>query len=66
MVLRLRFSLPAAGEYTELCRVIRVKAVGNRWLIAVQFLNMSGKRRELLRQFISHEVKRKVRIMEYM
>ncbi|MDA8212247.1 MAG: PilZ domain-containing protein [Clostridia bacterium] len=66
MVIRLRFFLPGTGDYGELCRVVRVRAVGNRWLIAVQFLNMGGKRRELLRQFISQEVKRKVRIVEYM
>lgn len=65
MVIRLRFFLSGAGEYNELCRVVRVRSTGKRCLIAIKFLCMGGKRREVLRQFIAHEVKKKVRIIEY-
>lgn len=65
MVIRLRFFLHNIGEYSELCRVVRVRSVGNRTLIAVKFLSMGGKRRELLRQFIAQEVKRQIRIVDY-
>lgn len=64
MVIRLRFFLSEMG-YDEFCRVIRVRPVGGRFLIAVQFMNLSGKRREQLREYISGEVKRKVRMVEY-
>ncbi len=66
MVIRLRFFLSGMGDYSELCKVVGVRNVGSRLLVAVQFINLSGKRKDNLRQFISGEVKKKVRLAEYL
>lgn len=66
MLIRLRFILPNTGDYNELCRVVEVRNMNNRLLVAVQFVNIAGKRRDNLRQFISQEVKRKVRLAKYL
>ncbi|HEX3031591.1 MAG TPA: PilZ domain-containing protein [Bacillota bacterium] len=65
MLVRLRFRVSTSGEFNELCRIIRVRPAGNRFFIAVKFVNMGGKRLDMIRHFIEGEVKQKMRLVEY-
>lgn len=66
MVLNLRFTIPDLGFYQERAIVVRSKSLTSKWLTGVQFLSFTGRRREVLKEFISQEVKKKVRLVEYL
>ncbi|MDA8234227.1 MAG: PilZ domain-containing protein [Clostridia bacterium] len=65
MMLRLKFVLPTGHQYWELVKVVRSRPCGNKFLTGVEFINFSGPRRERLSLFIASEVKRNVKLLEY-
>lgn len=66
MVIGLRFYLPEHGDINLLCRIIRVRKTANRFMVAVRFINVGTRSRELLRRFIEKQVKHKAHLVEYM
>jgi len=65
MMLRLKFVLPTGHQYRELVKVVRSRSMGQKYLTGVEFINFTGPRRERLRMFIASEVRRNVKLLEY-
>ena len=66
MVLSVEFELPELGKERILAKVVRSDVVESGHLSAVQFVNLHGSRKDILRQYIASETKKNYMFLKYL
>jgi len=66
MVLSVEFELPELGKERILAKVVRSDVVESGHLSAVQFVNLHGSRKDILRQYIASETKKNYIFLKYL
>lgn len=66
MVIQIAFNIPGVGEFKELANVVRSRPMGQCYLTGVKFLKIDDVRRSKLREYISGEVKKSVKLIPYL
>lgn len=65
MILRIDFELPGIGAQRILAKVVRSSYIDTGYLTAVQFLNLHGPRKEVLRDFITDETRKNYNFLKH-
>lgn len=66
MVIQISFDLPGVGVFKELANVVRSRPMGQCYLTGVKFLKIDDMRRSKLREYISGEVRKSVKLIPYL